>query len=71
MRHSTAQIPITVKDGGLGTERPRTMVTEIWRAPIQRAGYEVVRYKGKLYALRGGIRTEHFISLDLPLGRKA
>jgi hypothetical protein len=71
MKHSTGQMPIIVKDGGLGTNRPRIEVTEIWRAPIRRAGYEVVRYKRKLYVLRGGIRTEHFISLDLPVTNKS
>lgn len=39
----------------------------IVRVPQDRSGYQVVTYKGKRYALRGGIRTEHFISLDLPV----
>ena len=61
------QILIEVKDGGLGTLRPRTLVETIWRVPTERKGYSTVLYKGVRYALRGGIRTEHFISLDLPL----
>jgi hypothetical protein len=60
---------IEVRDGGLGTSRPRTTVTTIERVPCDRAGYQVVRYRGNRYVLRGGIRTDHFISLDLPCGR--
>lgn len=63
------KIAIEVRDGGLGTERPRTVVGTIERVPRDRAGYQVVRYKGQNYILRGGIRTEHFISLDNPLKR--
>ncbi len=59
-----------VKDGGLGTNRPRTVKALAYRVPQDRAGYQVVRYKGNRYILRGGIRTEHFISLDLPVKGK-
>ena len=63
----TDMISIEVRDGGLGTDRPRTVVEVIERIPMARSGYQVVRYKGERYILRGGIRTEHFISLDLAL----
>jgi hypothetical protein len=62
-----SQVLIEVRDGGLGTLRPRTVVETIWRVPIERKGYSTVRYQGFRYVLRGGISTEHFISLDLPL----
>ena len=62
-------IVIEVKDGGIGTSKPRELVTTIERVPQDRKGYQVIRYKGERYILRGGIRTNHFISLDLPLKR--
>lgn len=60
-------IIIEVRDGGLGTDRPRVTLGTIERVPRDRAGYQVVRYKGAKYILRGGIRTPYFISLDLPV----
>ena len=64
-------ISINVMDGGLGTSRPRTQVTTIARVPQNRSGYQVVRYQGKNYQLFGGIRTDHFISIDSPIKGRA
>lgn len=45
-------------------------VERIERMPIQHKGWQSVRYKGNRYQLFGGIRTERFISLKLPIGRR-
>lgn len=54
------------------------MVIEVWdgekfvgtiqRFPVQRAGYEAVRYHDRYYQLFGGIRTNFRIQLRLPCG---
>ncbi len=36
----------------------------IERVPQDRAGWQAVRYRGKWYPLRGGIRTPHFIRVN-------
>ena len=40
----------------------------VYRVPIARAGYQVVRYKGHYHHLRGGIRTPAWIS-EYPYGK--
>lgn len=40
------------------------------RVPQDRAGYQVIRYNGKNYQLRGGIRTAFSIYLDDPIPTK-
>lgn len=47
-----------------------TLETEA-RTPRQHKGWQSVTYKGKRYALRGGVRTDYFICLNNPLGKKA
>ena len=34
----------------------------ILRTPIQRNGYEVVRYNGHYHQVMGGIRSDYFLS---------
>lgn len=60
-------VEFEIRDGGLGTSKPRMVLGKVSRVAQQRSGYEVVRFNKKLYVLRGGIRTDYFISLDLPV----
>ena len=53
---------IQLKDGSNGYE----VVGEIEREPMRRAGYEVIRYRGCIYQLLGGIRGPEFINVAHP-----
>ncbi len=39
--------------------------------PRQQSGWQSIRFAGNRYVLRGGIRTEFFISLNSPILKKA
>lgn len=51
-------IQVTKGDKVLGT---------IVRKPQQRAGYEVVNFKGCVFQLFGGIRSEERINIERPI----
>lgn len=53
-------------DPGRGEQFTDT-VEHVSRCPRQHSGWESVRYKGKRYQLKGGIRTGPFICLNNPI----
>ncbi len=40
------------------------------RSVKQHAGWQSVTYKGQRYALKGGIHTDYFINLALPIKKR-
>ncbi|HNC58618.1 MAG TPA: hypothetical protein PLP33_24535 [Leptospiraceae bacterium] len=60
-------ISVRTGKGTVSGETFTDIVEKVERAPIDMAGWQKIRYKNRYYALRGGIRTEHFICLDNPI----
>lgn len=59
-------LTIELKDGS----RNFKVVGVIERVPREHAGWQSIRYQGKRYPLRGGIRVEYFINIDNPIKRR-
>jgi hypothetical protein len=55
-------IAIELKDG----DKHFQVVGMIYRVPLERDGYALIRYRGRRFVLRGGIRTEYFINIANP-----
>ncbi len=57
------RIELEIKDGNNGFKVLGTIV----RVPVQRKGWEYVRWQGRRYQVFGGIRNPEFIDISNPI----